>query len=58
MKVRCDMTDLVCYCFGYSASDVREDVMANKGRSSILERITAEKKAGKCQCATLRPQGR
>jgi hypothetical protein len=52
------MTGLVCYCFGYSASDIREDAMANKGRSAILERITAERKAGNCQCATLHPQGR
>ena len=58
MKVRCDMTDLVCHCFGYSVSDIREDVIANVGRSSILERITAEKKAGNCQCATLHPEGR
>ena len=37
------MAELVCYCFGYSVSDIREDVIANDGHSSILERITAEK---------------
>jgi hypothetical protein len=52
------MTELFCYCFGYSAADIREDVIANNGRSPILERITAEKKAGSCQCATLHPEGR
>ena len=52
------MTDLICYCFGHSASDIREDVIANNGRSLILEKITAEKKAGNCQCAILHPRGR
>ena len=52
------MTDLVCYCFGYSATDIREDVRANHGRAITLEKITAEKKAGTGQCATLHPQGR
>jgi hypothetical protein len=52
------MTDLVCHCFGYSASDTKEDAMANKGRPVILGRIVAEKKAGNCQCATLHPRGR
>ena len=52
------MADLVCFCFGFSASDIREDVRANDGRSLILEKITAEKKAGNCQCAALHPEGR
>ncbi|MBN1975929.1 MAG: hypothetical protein JW918_00880 [Anaerolineae bacterium] len=52
------MADLICYCFGFSAADIREDVIANNGRSLILERIAAEKKAGNCQCVTLHPEGR
>jgi len=52
------LTDLICYCFGYSASNIREDVIANNGRSLILEEIAAQKKSGNCQCATLHPQGR
>ena len=52
------MPDLVCYCFGYSADDIREDVRANNGRSTILEKIVAEKKAGGCQCGALHPEGR
>lgn len=52
------MSNLVCYCFGYSAADIRKDVIVNGGRSLILERITAEKKAGNCRCAAVHPQGR
>lgn len=52
------MNDLVCYCFEYSADDIREDVKANNGRSTILEQIAAEKKAGGSQCATRHPEGR
>ena len=48
----------ICYCFGYSEADIRQDVRSNGGRSSILERIIAEKKRAACQCATLHPEGR
>ncbi len=50
------MSDLVCYCFGYSISDIERDVAAN-GRSTLLERIVAAKKAGGCSCATKHPRG-
>lgn len=49
--------DLVCFCFGYSASDIREDLEKN-GRSLIMERIAAEKKANNCDCAAKNPKGR
>ncbi len=52
------MHDLVCYCFGFSTADIREDVRANDGESTILAKITAEKKAGTCRCATVHPEGR
>lgn len=52
------MTDeLVCYCFGYTRSDIIQDVVQH-GRSTILERIMAEKAKGGCQCQTKNPQGR
>lgn len=51
------MEELVCYCFGYSAADIEEDVRLN-GRSTILEKILSEKKAGACQCAVKNPKGR
>lgn len=48
---------LVCYCFKYSAEDIREDYEKN-GRSTILVRIAAEKKDGGCNCITKNPKGR
>lgn len=49
--------ELICYCFGYTAEDIRRDV-ATHGHSTILEKITAEKRQGNCQCATRNPAGR
>ncbi len=51
------MESLICYCFGYLASDIERDV-AEHGKSTIIERIIAEKKAGGCQCSTKNPKGR
>jgi len=51
------MGDLVCYCFAYSAGDIRQDVLKN-GRSLIIERIMAEKRGGGCHCAETNPKGR
>jgi hypothetical protein len=49
--------DLVCYCFGLTRADIEQDFLRN-GRSLILEKIAAEKKAGGCDCAHKNPQGR
>jgi len=49
--------EIICYCFGYSAKDIRNDILQN-GRSLIMERIAAEKKAGGCNCAVTNPKGR
>ena len=51
------MTDLVCYCFGYTESDIERDIAKN-GRSTIMERIVDEKKKGGCQCSEKNPKGR
>ena len=48
----------ICYCFGYSEEDILRDVLANQGRSLIMERILTEKKAGGCNCGRNHPQGR
>lgn len=50
------MPDLVCYCFGYSISDIERDVAAH-GRSTLLEEIIAAKRAGACDCAAKHPRG-
>jgi len=49
--------DLVCYCLGYTAEDIKKDYMEN-GYSSITARIADEKKNGKCNCASTNPKGR
>jgi hypothetical protein len=49
--------DLVCYCFGFTRADIEKDFLSN-GRSLILEKIAAEKKAGTCDCANRNPRGR
>ena len=50
------MDNLICYCFGYSGEDIRQDFIRN-GRSLIMEKIKVEKKSGGCLCATLNPKG-
>jgi hypothetical protein len=52
------MANQVCYCFGYSDEDIIKDVLANKGVSTILERIVNEKKMSGCNCGTNHPLGR
>jgi hypothetical protein len=52
------LPDLVCYCFGFTAADIQAGVTANNGRSSILEKIVAEKRAGGCRCSDTHPEGR
>ncbi len=51
------MKTLVCYCFGYSAADIEQDLIKN-GKSTIMNRIISEKKNGACQCADKNPKGR
>jgi hypothetical protein len=48
------MEKLICYCFGYTESDIKNDYLEN-GHSTILEKIAAEKKQGTCQCAEKNP---
>ncbi len=48
---------LICHCFGYTQRDIIQDVHKN-GKSTILERIVAEKKMGGCQCAAKNPAGK
>ncbi len=52
------MANLICYCFNYTDDDIKEDVLKNNGKSTIMERIVNEKKAGNCQCETKNPKGK
>jgi copper chaperone CopZ len=49
--------NLICHCFNYSAQDIEDD-FAENGRSLIMERIIAAKKAGACDCANRNPTGK
>ncbi|MCD6269262.1 MAG: (2Fe-2S)-binding protein [Deltaproteobacteria bacterium] len=51
------MEKFVCYCFEYSEADIRKDVFDHNGRSTIIERIQAETRAGNCQCQVKNPKG-
>jgi len=48
---------LICYCFNYTASDIKNDYIEH-GESTIMARIMAEKKNGKCNCELKNPKGR
>ncbi len=51
------MSEMVCYCFGFTAEDIEQDYLKN-GRSTIMEKIRTEKKFGNCQCTLKNPKGR
>ena len=51
------MSEMICYCFGYTAEEIRIDVEEN-GRSLIMEKIMAEKKMGGCDCPNKNPKKR
>lgn len=46
----------VCYCFGFGESDIRREV-AETGRSTAGDRVTALVKAERCACEVKNPQG-
>lgn len=49
--------DLICYCFGYTRDGIQQDFV-NNGKSLIMEKIAAEKKAGRCDCGIKNPKGK
>ena len=51
------MSELVCYCFQYSAADIEEDIRQHDGVSMIMARIMEEKKKGTCECNIKNPKG-
>ncbi len=46
----------VCYCFAVTEGDLRREI-AETGRSTAAQRITAHVKAGRCACEIKNPQG-
>jgi hypothetical protein len=49
--------EFICYCFNYTAEDIRKDFNEN-GESTIMARIANEKKNGQCNCESTNPKGR
>ena len=46
----------LCYCFGHSAESIREE-WTRTGKSTVLDVIKAEVKAGTCHCEVTNPGG-
>ena len=46
----------LCYCFGHSAESIREE-WARTGKTTVVEAIRAELKAGGCRCEATNPTG-
>jgi hypothetical protein len=47
---------ILSFCY-LEATDIEQDMHAY-GRSTIMEKILSEKKAGACQCVTKNPKNR
>ncbi len=52
------MSDLVCYCFGYSQEDIIKDMDEHQGESTILAGIIRKKQQGACNCSENHPEHR
>ena len=47
----------VCYCFGFRRQDIENEI-AETGRSTFADRISAEVKTGNCACEVKNPSGK
>lgn len=47
----------VCYCFGFTRKDIENEI-AETGRSTVAERISAEVSRGNCACEVKNPSGK
>ncbi|MBI1953859.1 MAG: copper chaperone Copz family protein [Candidatus Omnitrophica bacterium] len=45
-----------CYCFGWTPEKIRAEIQAT-GKSTVIEQIKAQVKAGNCSCEVTNPQG-
>jgi len=45
-----------CYCFGWTPEKIRAELAAT-GRSTVIDQIKAQVKAGNCYCEVTNPQG-
>jgi hypothetical protein len=51
-----DPTAPVCYCFGWTPEKIRAEIEA-VGKSTAINQIKAQVKAGNCYCEITNPQG-
>jgi hypothetical protein len=51
------MAELICYCFEYTKSDIKDEMLQNSGKSLLLERIIEARENGTCQCDVKNPTG-
>ena len=51
-----DPTVPICYCFGWNEDRIRTEI-AETGKSTALSAISAQVRAGACNCAINNPQG-
>lgn len=47
----------VCYCFDHTVESIEEEILRT-GRSTVLELIKSQIKAGRCECETKNPKGK
>lgn len=51
-----DPTVPVCYCFDWTPQNIRAE-LETTGRSTVIDQIKAQVKAGNCDCEVTNPQG-
>ena len=51
-----DPTAPVCYCFGWTPQKIQAEIKTT-GKSTAIEQIKAQVKAGNCYCEVTNPQG-
>jgi hypothetical protein len=51
-----DPTAPACYCFGWTPRKILEE-LERTGKSTVIEQIKAQVKAGNCYCEVTNPQG-
>lgn len=56
LKEPTDPSAPVCYCFGWTPEKIRAEVQAT-GKSTVVDQIKAQVKAGNCTCEVTNPQG-
>lgn len=56
LKESTDPSAPVCYCFGWTPEKIRAEVQAT-GKSTVVDQIKAQLKAGNCYCEVTNPQG-